>query len=895
MKKLIPFSLFMWMLAGQAWGQACTTPITTFPYFENFEANNGNWTAGGSFSTWAWGTPAKPVITGAASGTKAWVTSLTGTYNGDEVSQVTSPCFNFSTLVQPIFQAKIWWNSETGWDGAVLQSSINNGTSWQTVGAFGDPNNWYNTSSFFNSPGPGGQQQGWAGTSTSSSGGYVLAKHVLTGLGGQPNVRLRIAFAADGIINYDGFAFDDVSIIETPTLDLELTTFTAPNSGCSLSAAENVCVTITNKGIAAQTNFPVSYQIGSGPVVTETVTATIPPLGTYTYCFTQKANLSIPATYTITATTMLPGDGDPTNNSATRTVTSVPVISTFPYSQNFENGNGGWRSGGTSSSWAFGTPAKQVIQGASSGVNAWVTNLTGTYNTSENSYVMSPCFNFSGLTGDPDFEMKAWWSSEQGWDGAVLQYSTNGGTTWQNVGAVGQPNNWFNNSNIWGNPGGQAVGWSGTGGTSSNGWVKVKHKLNGLAGQSAVLLRVAFASDSYGDYDGFAFDDIRIGDNSHNLSINTFTPLIQVCGFGTNEKVQVEIENLGGVNITSYQMRFRVDGGSWVNGTATPQLAPDSPLKYTFTQGADLSTPGPHSIEVEIANTQGVDPEPANNSIVYNVTNALYTGLPVTLDFETPSTSVSAARTITKTKSAITEMAGTGNGTGKGLIMDGVADPSWVIPVGILDPWANNNDNFSAVYICLGPTNIGQDSLRLTFDLKQFYKTTHYNTNFRVTVNGNQIGQTFRPPFGGYSATTPASWQTIVIDLTPYKNKGGIQIGLESSVKEGFDNTNGTANVIDNIEVQRIAFIEGIKENILQNNVVVFPNPSNSLFNLKVPTTTRNYSVEVTDLTGKLVKQQTVTNNSGTTQLNLNGTAKGIYILKIASEGNVATRKLIVE
>ncbi|MBK0404974.1 hypothetical protein I5M27_18460, partial [Adhaeribacter sp. BT258] len=293
--------------------------------------------------------------------------------------------------------------------------------------------------------------------------------------------------------------------------------------------------------------------------------------------------------------------------------------------------------------------------------------------------------------------------------------------------------------------------------------------------------------------DGFAFDDVRIGDNSNNLSINAFMPLTQVCGFGTNERVQVEIENLGGINVNGYQIRYRVDGGSWVSGTTTPQLLPDAPIKYTFSQGADLSAPGAHSIEVEILNTQGTDPEPGNNAIVYNVTNALYNGLPITLDFETPPTSVSAARTITKAKSQVTEVAGTGNGAGKGLIMDGIDDPKWVIPVGIVDPWQNNGDNFAAVYICLGPTNIGSDSLRLTFDLKQFYKATHYNTNFRVTVNGNQVGQTFRPPFGGYATGTTAQWQTIEVDLTPYKNKGGIQIGLESNVREAFDNTNGTA------------------------------------------------------------------------------------------------------
>ena len=64
--------------------------------------------------------------------------------------------------------------------------------------------------------------------------------------------------------------------------------------------------------------------------------------------------------------------------------------------KNFDNGNGGWLAGGTASSWALGTPAKAVIKSAASGTNSWVTNLTGQYNANENSYVVGPCFNFSG-------------------------------------------------------------------------------------------------------------------------------------------------------------------------------------------------------------------------------------------------------------------------------------------------------------------------------------------------------------------------------------------------------------------------------------------------------------------------------------------------------------------
>ena len=42
--------------------------INTFPYSEDFEANNGGWYLGGTFIDWQWGTPNKAVISGAASG-----------------------------------------------------------------------------------------------------------------------------------------------------------------------------------------------------------------------------------------------------------------------------------------------------------------------------------------------------------------------------------------------------------------------------------------------------------------------------------------------------------------------------------------------------------------------------------------------------------------------------------------------------------------------------------------------------------------------------------------------------------------------------------------------------------------------------------------------------------
>src|SRR5688572_18880266 len=73
-------------------------------------------------------------------------------------------------------------------------------------------------------------------------------------------------------------------------------------------------------------------------------------------------------------------------------------ITTYPYSEQFSSGAGGWSSGGTNSSWALGYPSGKLdINSTASDSNAWVTSLTNTYNANENSYVLSPCFNFTGL------------------------------------------------------------------------------------------------------------------------------------------------------------------------------------------------------------------------------------------------------------------------------------------------------------------------------------------------------------------------------------------------------------------------------------------------------------------------------------------------------------------
>lgn len=212
----------------------CASPISSFPYTESFENSDGGWVVSGFAPDWVWGSPQKPVINRAGGGNNCWVTGgLTGSfYNNGEASWLQSPCFDFTNLVVPYINFKVFWETEGGYDGANLQYSIDNGNSWLNAGSVSTPstcynNNWYNTAtvSFLSAFTP--VRGGWSGNVQSGSGNcrggggsgdWVVADQVLRELAGQKSVIFRFTFAAGTQCNgFDGFGIDDISISEVPT------------------------------------------------------------------------------------------------------------------------------------------------------------------------------------------------------------------------------------------------------------------------------------------------------------------------------------------------------------------------------------------------------------------------------------------------------------------------------------------------------------------------------------------------------------------------------------------------------------------------------------------------------------------------------------------------------
>ena len=248
--------------------------VTSYPYFQNFDSGAGGWTSSvPGITGWTLGTPNKSVINSAASAPNSWVTGgLTTTYAANNSSHVESPCFDFTNLVNPAIALSVWWESEFSWDGAVLMSSIDNGVSWQPVGDFLDPVNWYtdNTVNGGQNGGPCGQGLGWTGliSSNNGSGGWITAQHALNGLGGQPNVRFRFCFASDFSNQYDGFAFDDIVITELPDVNLGPDTVMCFNDTLTLDACTPSANTYFWNTTASDTFCTLTVTSGNFYVIT---------------------------------------------------------------------------------------------------------------------------------------------------------------------------------------------------------------------------------------------------------------------------------------------------------------------------------------------------------------------------------------------------------------------------------------------------------------------------------------------------------------------------------------------------------------------------------------------------------------------------------------------------
>jgi bacillopeptidase F len=140
-----------------------------------------------------------------------------------------------------------------------------------------------------------------------------------------------------------------------------------------------------------------------------------------------------------------------------------------------ENGAANWTTGGTNNYWAITTEQSH------SPTHAWSDSPNGNYLDNTNAWLRSPILDLSGTT---DVTLSFWhrFALEDGWDFGYVEYSLDGGATWQ------------------------ATGSSYTGAQVS--WSQQTLAMPAFAGQPEAAFRFRLQSDGGETDDGWYIDDV---------------------------------------------------------------------------------------------------------------------------------------------------------------------------------------------------------------------------------------------------------------------------------------------------------------------------------------------------------------------------------------------------
>jgi aminopeptidase YwaD len=79
-----------------------------------------------------------------------------------------------------------------------------------------------------------------------------------------------------------------------------------------------------------------------------------------------------------------------------------------------------------------------------------------------------------------------------------------------------------------------------------------------------------------------------------------------------------------------------------------------------------------------------------------------------------------------------------------------------------------------------------------------------------------------------------------------------------------------------------------VKQNPLEL-IKVYPNPAKDYLQVEVPKTIKNFNLELSDMSGRLLL-----NRENETKVNVSGVPDGAYLVTVKSEGKTAVRKIII-
>jgi uncharacterized protein YfiM (DUF2279 family) len=369
-------------------------------------------------------------------------------------------------------------------------------------------------------------------------------------------------------------------------------TFTAPSA---------ITVRIANYDTLAHTNIPICYRVDGGPVINDTITDTLAPLGESVFSFTQLYDFSGLAghSYQISIYTAFPLDAFKENDTLRENVKNVQCAEP-PYYTGFESGedlDGWWINDANTDGygWYIGSIGGHSGPGlayTTSGLlqcDDWLISKCITLDTAR-LYKLSFWFKSSGLYWPQNFKV---FMGNSNSIPALTTFLT---------GYSGQTSNAYQQSETWFSvplPGSYYFGW------------------NNISAPE--MLALSLDDISITAIDG---TDVGLG--------NVLSP-VTGCDL-QSEAVVVTVKNYCSSVLTNIPIAYSIDGGSVVNEIIPGTLQVGASINYNFSIPASCSAAGVHTFVI-YTSLPG-DTNFSNDTLRFSITNHHSALLPYSMGFE---------------------------------------------------------------------------------------------------------------------------------------------------------------------------------------------------------------------------------------------------------------------
>jgi Secretion system C-terminal sorting domain len=293
---------------------------------------------------------------------------------------------------------------------------------------------------------------------------------------------------------------------ESVVSDIKIVEVTSPTTLIDCGNTISPVVSVKNNGTTSISQVTLTYNYGTGNQ-NYTWNGTIAPNASQNIAI-PNVNVAALGKYDLSITATVTGDAYSDNNTG-KVPFYINATETFNKTYTFETAADNLLSSSTNCAWVRGINTNGALSTTEN--NVYTVGQTTNYPNNRKEFLYTKCYNLTGVV-NPLIKFKMGFALEQDYDVLYVEYTTDMGQTWSVLGTQGP--SWYNsNNNCSSCKGAQWTGGSGAPNTGTGAvpsLTNYSYSLSSLIGQSQVIFRFVFHSDSSVNDLGVTIDDFAV-------------------------------------------------------------------------------------------------------------------------------------------------------------------------------------------------------------------------------------------------------------------------------------------------------------------------------------------------------------------------------------------------